>query len=158
MNYCPQADRIIAYCWGELTVEDRENFEMHLKSCEICQHELGIERAIEGELSTEFDPGFIESKVRMRLQLLPVRDIWSFRLYTFRMAVSGISAAIAAFFLIPMLVRFLFGISPNLSQFGHSVAELLGKLAPGNAFLAIFGVGYIAVFIISMYSLTQIRR
>ncbi len=158
MNYCPRSDKITEYCLGVLVGKEKEDFEKHLGSCKKCQYELEVEKALRAELSEEFNPGFIEGKLRMRMELLGAQDIRSFWLYTFRMAVTGISAAIAGFVLIPMLVRFLFGFSPSLSQCGQAVAEFLGKLAPGSAFLAVLGAGYVAVFIISMYSLAQIRR
>jgi len=158
MSYCPHADKIIAYCLGGLTVEEMKNFEIHLKSCEICQHELGIEKTIESELSEEFAPGFIEGRVMARWQLLGARDRRSFWLYAFRMAVSGISAAIAAFVLIPMIVSSLSGLSPNLSQYVQGIGELLGGLAAGNVFLAVLGFSCVAVFLASMYSLAQVRR
>jgi anti-sigma factor RsiW len=158
MNFCPHAEKIVDYCLDAWAGKDREEFERHLETCEVCQRELRIEKAVENELSEEFDPGFIENRVRVRLQLWQAQDIRSFWLYTFRVAVSGIAAAIAGFVLIPMLVRFLSGVSPNLSQYAQGAAGLLGKLAPGNAFLAILGVGYVAIFVVSVYSLAQIRR
>ena len=158
MSSCPQAERLVDYCLGELTGKERANFERHLKSCAICQQELQVEMAIQKELSEEFDPGFIESKIGVRLETWHAQDAWSFGLYAFRMAVCGITAAIAGFVLIPMLVKFLLGFSPNLSQYMQGAAELLGNLAPGNLFLVVLGFCYIAVFIASMYSLAQIRR
>jgi hypothetical protein len=158
MNYCPQAKKVADYYLNGLTGKDREDFEIHLESCEICQHELGIERAIDSELSEEFDPGFIENKVKVRLQLRQVQDTRSFWLYAFRMAVCGITAAIAGFVLIPMLVKFLSGFSLNLSQYTQGAAELLGNLAPGSLFLVVLGFCYISVFIVSTYSLVQMRR
>jgi hypothetical protein len=158
MNSCPQAERFVDYCLGELTGKEKEDFERHLKSCVICQQELQVEMAIRKELSEEFNPGFIEHKIRVRLQLGFAQDTQSFWLYAFRMAVWGITALIAGFVLIPMLMKFLLGITPNLSQFTRGVAELLSNLAPGNVFLVILGFCYISVFIASMYSFAQIRR
>jgi len=158
MNSCPQVEKIVDYCLGELTGREKGNFEMHLKSCEICQRELRVEMAVENELSREFDPGFIENRIKARLQLKQTQDMRSFWLYAFRMAVYGVTAAVAAFVLIPMLLKSLLGSVPNLSQYTQGVGELLGKLAPGNMFIMVLGFCYIAVFVVSMYSLAQIRR
>jgi anti-sigma factor RsiW len=158
MSYCPQADKIVDYCQGRLTTKEREDLERHMESCELCQRELQIERSIESELSAEFDPGFIENKVKVRLQLWNGQDTRSFWLYAFRMAVYGLTAAVVGFALIPKLVRFLLGFSPDLSRCVQGTAGLLNSLGPGTAFIAILGVCYIAVFIASMYSLAQIRR
>jgi hypothetical protein len=158
MNSCPQTEKIVHYCLDELAGKEKEFFEIHLRSCEICQRELQVEKVIESELSAEFDPGFIESKIRIRLQLWQAQDARSFWLYAFRMVVYGITAAIAGFVLIPMLVKLLTGSFPNLSQYTHGMADLLGRLAPGNLFLMVLGFCYIAVFIASIYSLAQIRR
>jgi len=158
MNSCPQAEKIVDYCLDELTDREKENFQTHLKTCDICQRELRIETAIENELSEEFDPGFIENRIRARLQLRQAQDMRSFWLYTFRMAVYGVTAAVAAFILIPLLLKSLLGSIPSLSQCAHEAAELLGTLAPGNVFIMVLGFCYIAVFVVSMYSLVQIRR
>ena len=158
MNSCPQAEKIVAYCLGELTGREKEDFEIHLKSCEICRRELSVEMAIENELSSEFDPGFIENRIMTRVQLKQNQNMRAFWLYTFRMAVYGITAAIAAFVLIPMLSKSLIDSFPSLSQYAHGAAELLGKLAPGNVFILLLGFCYVAVFIASMYSLAQVRR
>ena len=84
MNSCPQAEKIADYCLGELTDREKENFETHLEACDICQRELRIEIAIENELSEEFDPGFIESRIRACLQIRQAQDMSSFWLYAFR--------------------------------------------------------------------------
>ena len=158
MNSCPQTEKIVDYCLSELTGKEKENFEMHLKSCTICQHELALEIAIENELVQEFDPGFVENRIRARLQLRQAQDMRSFWLYTFRMVVYGITAAIAAFVLIPFLFKIPLRSFPDLSKFTEGVAELLGKIAPGNAFFIILGFCYVAFFIVSMYSLVKIQR
>lgn len=158
MNCCPHAEKIVDYCLDELTGKGREEFERHLRSCELCQRELSIQRAVEDELSEKFDPGFVENRVMERLQLWQAQDARSFWLYTFRMAVCGVAAAIAGFVLIPMLVRMLSGVSPGLSQYIQGAGELLGQLAPSGVFIAVLGFGYVAVFVVSMYSLAQIRR
>jgi anti-sigma factor RsiW len=158
MNFCPQAEKIIDYCLNQLTDEERKEFQTHLESCKICQRELALEMAIENELAQEFDPGFVENRIKVRLQLQQERDMRSFWLYAFRMAVYGISAAIAGFVLIPLLSRFIDGSVPDLSQYTHGFAEMLGNLAPGNTIYIVLGFCYIAVFIASMFSLAQIRR
>ncbi|MGB7054251.1 MAG: hypothetical protein WBE28_02895 [bacterium] len=158
MNSCPQAEKIIYYCLGALADKEKEEFEIHLKSCKVCQHELGIEMAIENELSEEFEPGFVENRIRARLELRQAQDMRSFWLYAFRMAVYGLTAAIVGFVLIPFLLKFPLKSMPDLSKYTDGVAALLGKLAPGNAFFIVLGFCFIAVFIASMYSLAQIRR
>jgi hypothetical protein len=158
MSFCPHAEKVIDYCLYELTGKEREDFEKHLRSCDICQRELRIQRAVEDELLQEFDPGFVESKVMERLSIWQTQDTRSFWLYTFRVAVCGIAAAIAGFVLIPMLVRLLSGVFPNLSQYMQGASELLGQLAPGSVFLVALGFCYITVFTVSMFSLAQMRR
>ena len=158
MNCCPHAEKIIDYCLGELTGRAKEEFEEHLRTCELCQRELSIQETVVDELSEEFDPGFVESRVMERFMIWQAQDVRSFWLYTFRMAVCGVAAAIAGFVLIPMLVRLVSGVSPGLGQYIQGAGELLGQLAPGSVFIAILGFGYVAVFVVSMYSLVQMRR
>lgn len=158
MNSCPQAEKITDYCLGALADNEKEEFEIHLKSCRVCQHELAVEMAIENELSEEFEPGFIENRIRARLELRQAQDMRSFWLYAFRMAVYGLTAAIVGFVLIPFLLKFPLKSMLDLNKYTDGAAELLGKLAPGNAFYIVLGFCFIAVFIASMYSLAQSRR
>ncbi len=158
MNSCPQADKIINYCLDQLTEEEKIDFLLHLDSCATCQHELALEKAIENELAQEFDPGFIENKIRVRLQLWRAQNMRSFWLYAFRMVVCGITAAIAGFILIPLLLDFLLGTAPKLGQYAHGIGELVSGLAPGNEFYIVLGISFIAIFAVSVYSLVQIRR
>ena len=158
MNSCTQAEKIVAYCLDELTDKEKKNLEIHLKSCAICQHELAVEMAIERELSEDFDPGFVENRIRARLELRQAQNMRSFWLYTFRMAVYGLTAAIVGFILMPFLLKFPLKSVPDLSKYTSGVAELVDKLSPGNAFFVVLGFGFIAVVIASMYSLVQARR
>ncbi len=158
MNSCQHAEKIVDYRLNQLTEEEKAVFEAHLKSCEICQHELQVEMAIENELSAELDPGFIENRIKARLQLRQARDVRSFWLYAFRMAVYGVTATIVSMILLPVLLKFPLSSVLDLSKYSSGLAGLLGQLAPFNAFVVIFGFCYIAVFFASMYTLTQIRR
>lgn len=158
MNSCQHAEKIIEYRLNQLTEEEKTEFETHLKSCEICQQELQVEMAIENELSAELDPGFIENRIRARLQLRQARDVRSFWLYAFRMAVYGVTATIVSMLLLPVLLKFPLSSVLDLSKYSSGVAGLLDQLAPFNTFFIIFGFCYIAVFFASMYTLTQIQR
>ena len=158
MSFCPHAEKVIDYCSHDLNEKEREDFEKHLSSCDVCQRELRIQRTVEDELLQEFDPGFVESRVIERLKIWQAEDVRSFWLYAFRVAVSGIAAAIAGFVLIPMLIRLVSGVSPGLGQYVQEAGELLGQLAPGSVILVAAGFCYITVFAVSMYSLALMRR
>ena len=158
MNSCQHAEKIIEYRLNRLTEEEKTEFETHLKSCEICQQELQVEMAIENELSAELDPGFIENRIKARMQLRQARDMRSFWLYAFRMVVYGVTATIVSMILLPVLLKFPLSSVLDLSIHSSGVAGLLGQLAPFSTFVVIFGFCYIAVFFASMYTLTQIRR
>jgi hypothetical protein len=158
MNSCQHAEKIIEYRLNQLTEEEKTEFETHLKSCEICQQESQVEMAIENELSAELDPGFIENRIKAHLQLRQARDVRSFWLYAFRMAVYGVTATIVSVILLPVLLKFPLSSVLDLSKYSSGVAGLLGELAPFNSFFIMFGFCYIAVFFASMYTLTQIQR
>ena len=158
MNSCQQAEKLIDYLLKQLTDEEKREFEVHLKSCELCQKELQIESVIENELSTELQPGFIENRIRARLQLRQARDMRPLWMYVLRMVVYGVTASVVSVVLLPFLLKLPIISSADLSKYTSGVAELLGKIAPANTFLIIFGICYIAVFLASMYSLAQIRR
>lgn len=158
MNSCQQAEKLIDYLLQQLTDEEKREFELHLKSCELCQRELQIENVIENELSTELHPGFIENRIRARLQLRQVRGMRSLWMYVLRMVVYGVTASVVGVVLFPFLLKLPTIASADLSKYTSGVAELLGQIAPANTFLIIFGICYIAVLLASMYSLAQIRR
>jgi hypothetical protein len=157
MNSCPHAEKIIDYQLQQLTEEEKAEFETHLISCEICQQELQVETAIESELSAELEPGFVENRIMTRLQLRQARNMRSFWLYTFRMAVYGVTAAVVSMILLPVLLKLPLPSGLDLSSYSSGVAGLLGQLEPFNTFFIIFGFCYIAVFFASIYTLTQIR-
>jgi anti-sigma factor RsiW len=158
MNSCQRAERLIDYLLKQLTEEEKKEFEAHLKSCELCRQELQLERVIESELSEELQPGFIENRIRAQLQVRQARDIRSLWMYVFRMVVYGVTAAIVSITMVPFLLRLPLISSIDLSKYTSEAAELLGQIAPVNTFLIIFGICYVAVFLASMYSLSQIRR
>lgn len=158
MNSCQQAERLIDYLLKQLTDEEKKEFETHLKSCQLCRHELQVEQAIESELSVELQPGFIENRIRARLQVRQARDMRSLWMYVFRMVVYGVTAAIVGIITIPFLLKLPIASPTDLGKYANEAAELLGQIAPVNTFLIIFGICYVAVFLASMYSLAQIRR
>ena len=158
MNSCQQAEKLIDYLLQQLTEEEKREFELHLKSCEQCQRELQIENVIDNELSTEMQPGFIESRIRERLKLRQARDMRPLWMYVLRMVVYGLTASVVSIVLFPFLLKLPIIASADLGKYTNGVAELLGQIAPANTFLIIFGICYIAVLLASMYSLAQIRR
>ena len=139
MNSCQHAEKIIEYRLNQLTEEEKTKFETHLKSCEICQQELQVEIAIENDLSAELDPGFIENRIKARLQLRQARDVRSFWLYAFRMAVYGVTATIVSMILLPVLLKLPLPSVLDLSDYSSGIAGLMGQLAPFSTFFIIFG-------------------
>ena len=158
MNSCQQAEKLIDYLLQQLTDEEKREFELHLKSCKLCQREFQIESVIEGELSTELQPGFIENRIRAHLQLHKARDMRALWMYVLRMVVYGVTASVVSIVLFPFLLKLPIISSTDLSKYTSGAAELLGQMAPVNTLLFIFGICYIAVLLASMYSLAQIRR
>ena len=158
MNSCEQVEKIIDYRLHQLTDEQKREFEVHLKSCAVCQRELAIELVIENELAVELQPGFVENKVMVHLQLKQTQDMRSFWLYAYRMIVLGITAAIACFVLVPFLLKFPFKFFPDLSRYTSGLAEFVGGLAPANPIFMVIGLCYVLLIVSSIYSLTHTRR
>ncbi len=63
MNSCPKIDKLIAYCLNLLEPSEYRLIEEHLKVCSHCQQKIEVEKIIEKELSTPFEPGEIENIV-----------------------------------------------------------------------------------------------
>jgi hypothetical protein len=49
MNFCQHTKQIISYRLGLLTEREKEEFEKHVQTCDICQRELKIESVIEND-------------------------------------------------------------------------------------------------------------
>jgi hypothetical protein len=149
MNSCKHLDRVIDYRLHRLTDEEEKEFEVHLESCAVCQHELAVERAIEEELSVKLDPGFIESKIMTRWRLRREQGIRSFWLYAYRVIVLGITAAVLAFILFPFLLRF---------PIASGLERLLGGLPQINPIFIGVGFGYALLIASSIFTLVRTRR
>lgn len=158
MNYCPHADEVIDYTLHRLTGKKKSAFEAHLEFCSLCQRELAIEMAVGNELSVELQPGFIEQRIIERLDVYRQRDMRSFWLYSYRIVVLGIAAAIACFVLLPYVLRFPINSLPALSKQTAALADFFGGLAPVNPILLVIGCGYIALIASSIYALGHVRR
>lgn len=158
MNSCEYVDRIIDYRMDQLTDDQKKEFELHLKSCAVCQREMAIEMAIEDELAVELEPAFIENKIMVRLRLRRAQDLRSFWLYAYRMVVLGITAAIVCFVLLPFLLKFPLKSFPDLGRYASGLAEFLGELAPANPILVAVGFCYILLIASSVYSLVHSRH
>jgi hypothetical protein len=154
MKSCQHAEKIVAYRLGLLSREEMKEFEAHLKVCTVCQQELAIESAIEKELSMELEPGFIESRVLARVQVRRSQDMRSFWLYALRMAIYGVVAMVVGIFFIPMILEFPIGQYLDISRYTSGLSMLMS--VPHTVFLFI-AVGYILIFISSLYSLKRMR-
>jgi hypothetical protein len=158
MNSCKYVESIIDYRLGQLTDEQEREFEIHLKSCAVCQQELALEQIIENELAVEFRPGLIENRIMARLRLREAEDMRSFWLYAYRMTVLGISAAIACVVLVPFLLHFPLKSFPDLGKYASGLAEFVDGLVPANPIFIIIGFCYMLLVVSSIYSLTYARR
>lgn len=152
---CRHSETIVAYRLGLLSDQEAREFEVHLKTCSACQQELKIESAIEKELSIELQPGYIEGGVLAHFRLHQARDMRSFWLYAFRMIVYGVTAIIIGFIFIPLIVKFPIG-----RVFDLTGLSILASQMVASTYFALFiiGLGYILIFISTLYSFTHIRR
>jgi len=155
MKSCQHSEKIVAYRLGSLTDKETREFEVHLKTCSACQQELKIESTIEKELSVELQPGFIEGKVLAHIKLYQARDMRSFWLYAFRMIVYGITAIIVGLIFIPLILKF-----PIDRVFDFiGLSTLTNQMVTSTNFaLLLIGLGYILIFISTLYSFAHIRR
>lgn len=159
MNFCQHTEKLLAYRLGLLTETEAREFEHHLEMCSVCQRELKIESAIEGELSVEFQPGFIENKIRARMQLLHARDMRSFWLYAFRMAIYAVVAIVFGSVTIPFILSFPSTQFAHLSKLFNSLSQLMGRITtPAHGFFFLIGLGSFLIIISSFYSFVHIRR
>ncbi len=155
MKSCRYSETIVAYRLGLLSGQETREFEAHLAACSVCQQELKIESTIEKELSIELQPGYIEGKVLAHIRLHQARDMRSFWLYAFRMIVYGVTAIIIGFIFIPHILKFPIGRVFDLT--GLSILTSQMVTSTYFAFL-IIGLGYILIFISTLYSFARIRR
>jgi len=158
MNWCEQVEKIFDYRLHQLTDRQKKEFEVHLKSCTVCQHELAIEMAVEDELSFELQPGFIENTIMVRLEVQKDKDMRSFWLYSYRTAVLGIAAAIACFILLPYLLRFPINSFPALSKHATAFVDFFGGVAAVDPVFLFIGFGYSLLIASSIYALGHMRR
>ncbi len=158
MNSCKHFDKVIDYRLHRLTDEREKEFEEHLESCTVCQHELAIERAIEEELSVQLDPGFIESRIMTRWRLRREQGIRSFWLYAYRVIVLGITAAVLAFILFPFLLRLPIKSFFEIGQLASGLERLLGGLPQINPIFVGVGFGYALLIASSIFTLVRTRR
>lgn len=158
MNSCEHLDRVIEYRLHRLTGEQEEEFRTHLETCVVCQRELAIEQAIEEELSVQLEPGFIESKIMARLRLRREQGIRSFWLYAYRVIVLGITAAVLAFILFPLLLRFPIKSFFEINQLTSGLERLLAGLPQVNPVFVGVGFGYVLLIASSIFTLIRTRR
>lgn len=158
MNSCPHADKIIDYHLGQLSEDEKMAFEVHLKSCKICQHELQVELAIENELSDEMQPGFIEARIKARLQLRRSMDVRGFLLYAYRTAVYAVTAVVVGLILVPFLLKLPLFVHLDLSRYTNGLVESLKSLPPANNLFIVIGLCYMLFIVTSVFSLSRIRR
>ncbi|UCD19026.1 MAG: zf-HC2 domain-containing protein [candidate division WOR-3 bacterium] len=158
MNSCPYIEKIIDYRLHRLTDEERSSFETHLDSCPSCRHELAIEMAVEDELAAEFQPGLIEQAVMRRLEIQREKDIRSFWLYSYRIAVLGITAAIAIFVLLPYLLKFPRSYQLDMGKYAVAFRDFFAGLAAIDPIFLFMGFGYFLLITSSIYALAQLRR
>lgn len=159
MNSCQHTEKLLAYRLGLLTESEAREFEHHLEECPVCQRELKIESAIEGELSVEFQPGFIETRVRAHVQLRQARDMRSFWLYSMRIAIYGVVAIVIGLTLMPFILKFPFAQLFDLSNLISGISQLTSRITiPAYGFLFIIGLGYILTILSSIYSFARIQK
>lgn len=158
MNSCEHLDRVIDYRLQRMTDEQKKEFESHLESCAVCQHELAIEMAIEDELSVKLEPGFIEGRTMARLRLRREQGLRSFWLYAFRVVVLGIAAAVIVFTLFPFLFRFPLKSFFEVGQYTSRLARLLEGLPQINPIFVAAGFGYVLLIASSVYTFLRTRR
>jgi hypothetical protein len=159
MKSCPHTEKILEFRLGLLTGVEAQAFKEHLDTCPICQRELQLESTIEKELSKELNPGFIEEFVHARVQAQRMIDTRSFWLYTVRVAIYGIVAAISGLVLIPLLMKFLLGPDldvvidmSNLSRLVMRVMDLT------HSPMFIIGFGTILLIASSIYLFAYMRE
>ncbi len=158
-NSCQYTEKLLAYRLGLLTETEAREFEHHLEVCSICQREFKIESTIEKELSVELQPGFIESRVRTRVQVQQTQNGRFFWLYAFRMAVYAVVAMVFGSIIIPSILKFP---SVQLFDFGQlvsSLSQLTGRMTiHAYGFVFIIGVGSVLIIVSSFYSLVHMQR
>jgi hypothetical protein len=158
MNSCQHVDKIIDYHLGYLSEDQKVAFEAHLKSCKMCQRELQVELAIEEELSEKLQPGFVEARIKARLQLRRTMDVRAFLLYVYRTAVYAVTAAMVGLVLVPFLLKLPLSTPLDLSRYTNGLAGLLNKLLPANNLFIVIGLCYMLFVVTSVFSLARIRR
>ena len=154
MKSCQHAEKLVAYRLDLLSREEMKEFDAHLKVCAVCQREFEIESAIEKELSMEFEPGFIESRVLARAQVRKSQDMRSFWLYALRMAIYGVVAMVVGIFFIPFILEFPIGKYLDITRYTSGLSMLTSL---PHTFFLIIAAGYILIIISSLYSLNRIR-
>lgn len=159
MNSCPYSEKVIDYLLGLLSEQENEEFKAHAQRCAVCQQELHLESAIENELASELQPGYIEEHVHARLKL---RQAQSFRfswLYAFRMGVYGVTAVMLALVLRPIILRFPFGQQIDVSTYFNDLAALASRLLPSIQFsFVVIALGSTFMIASVLYSLAYLRK
>lgn len=158
MNSCPHSKEVIDYLLLRLTEEHSKAFEAHLGSCSVCQKELELEKAIDGELMSELNPGMVEQRIIRSLGVYATGDSRSFWLYAYRTAVLGVAAAIACFLLLPYLLRFPVNFLPALGKLVAGIAGSSGGSAAIDPVYLFIGFGYFMIAAGSIYAYAQSRR
>ena len=82
MTMCDNKDLLVGYLYDDLTLEQREAFDAHLRSCAPCRQEVAGLRSTRGHLATwappEPDLGFqiVRHAVEARGKVVPFRPRW----------------------------------------------------------------------------------
>jgi hypothetical protein len=159
MNSCPHTEKILEFRLGLLTGVKAQAFKEHLDKCPICQRELQLESAIEKELSMELNPGFIEEYVRARVQAQRMTDMRSFWLYTVRVAIYGVVAAISGLVVIPLIMKFLLGLHLDLVIDINNLSRLVMHVTDlTHSPMFIIGFSIILLIASSIYLFAYMRE
>lgn len=151
MNSCPHKENILLYLLGILTEKEKKMFEKHVDTCDYCQRELQIEKAIDGQLSESFEPGHLEDIVLKRVRL-----IRSFNFGT--LSLSSVHALVYA--LVGLVFGFV-GVSlwrfipfHRMSSLAFTVPDFALPTIPGPLFLGIVvSLGFLLMIGSLIYSL-----
>jgi len=157
MNSCPHNKDILNYILGTLDNTGRQEFDLHLKKCKLCQKELQIESLIAEELSESLQPGEIEDIVLARVRLLKDAKPDFSWLYFFRMIIYGMASIVAVLAFSP---KFMIFVSQLGFELDVNILEVFNQIeaSSGSALMLFIGFGIILVFLSSVFSYTLLRR
>jgi hypothetical protein len=158
-NSCQHIEKLLAYRLGLLTETEAREFEHHLEVCPLCQREFKIESTIEKELSVELQPGFIERRVRTRIQVQQTQNGGFFWLYAFRMAVYAVVAMVFGSVIIPFILKFPSAQFFDFSKLVGSLSQFMDRITvPAYGFVFIIALGSVLIIVSSLYSLVRMQR